>query len=776
MKMREKNKIRSAVKFIITSAVLALTLTVASVAAFAEGENERTQTVYIGGNMLVVSATEGSYWYYNEADGSITESDEDNANIIINNEKQYDDEDEKDDGEMYMSIKNVNITSNGQNYYYFSNSGIYSLADELFLRVYGDCRISGAEYGIYANRIHLSGQDKQAKLTVTGDNTLAKPGTYFSQSEAMHLNYRSRIVSVSSLRTDFSVILRSTTNNTVYGTFTLFGSKNSIFAGADIDGADAKEFFADEDGYYQLGDKSQYKYIEYRVGIELYDKVEITDATLTFNAGDKPKFTAKLTEEDKFSIWEEEWALLDENGKKVKWCSSVDVLNPTDEENLLTEFEEGKTYYYSISIRIDDFFGEYADNVTVTINGKSYNFDNSGNNYYYTLYMTDFIEMTPAVKSDTVINKVEISGATLSYNDGDKPVATAVIGGEFKDNYEIAYEYWEEMQQNADGTLEPIAFWYSDENMYTAATKKFTKFESGKKYMYSIGLKAKDGYKFGSGNATIMTFDGKEVATPNYIPAFDGKTAMAISLKTINVTEVQQHIHSYGKWSYDNDNHWLQCTDSNCEDLSGSIKDKGKHVFDDDKDAVCDVCGYERQIVNPGDDNMPGQPDDKPTVPGEDNEPGQPDDKPTVPGDDNEPGQPDDKPTVPGDDNKPGQPDDKPTVPGDDNKPGQPDDKSTVPGDDNEPGQPDDKPTVPGDSNNEPEDPDDKPTVPGDDNKPENPDDNNPVTPGESEDVTPGECPGDPIVNPDTDGRLDIAIFAISVVSLAGAFAVRRKK
>ena len=676
MKMREKNKLRSAVKFIVTSAVLALTLAAASVAAFAEGENESTQTVYIGGNMLVVSATEGSYWYYNEADGSIAESDEDNANIIINNEKQYDDE--KDDGEMYMSIKNVNITSRGQENYYFSNTGIFSIADELLLRVYGDCKISGAEYGIYANRIHLSGQDEQAKLTVTGDNSLAKPGTYYTVSEAMHLKKKSRIVAGVSSRNDFSVILRSNTNNTVYGSFWLLGSKNSIFAGADIDGADATEFLADEDGYYNIGDKSKYKYLEYRVGTELYDKVEITDATLNFNAGDKPKFTAKLTEEDKFSIWEEEWALLDENGKKVKWCSSVDVLNPTDEENLLTEFEEGKTYYYSVTISIKDFFCQYADNVTVTINGKSYNYDNSGN-IYYTLYMSNFIEMTPTVKSDTVINKVEISGATLSYNDGDKPVATAVTGGKFKDNYEIAYEYWEEMKQNADGTLEPVAFWYSDENMYTAATKKFTKFESGKKYMYSIGLKAKDGYKFGSGNTTVMTFDGKEVTSPYFIPSLDGKTAMALSLKTINVTETQQHIHSYGEWSHDNDNHWLQCTDSSCDDMSGSIKDKAKHVFDSDKDAVCDVCGYERQIENPGDDNKPKQPDDKPTVP-------------------------------------------------------------------------------------------------GDDKKSENPDDNNPVTPGESEDVKPGECSGDPIVNPDTDGRLDIAIFAISVVSLAGAFAVRRKK
>lgn len=621
MKMREKNKLRSAVKFIVTSAVLALTLA----AAFAEGENESTQTVYIGGNMLVVSATEGSYWYYNEADGSIAESDEDNANIIINNEKQYDDE--KDDGEMYMSIKNVNITSRGQENYYFSNTGIFSIADELLLRVYGDCKISGAEYGIYANRIHLSGQDEQAKLTVTGDNTLAKPGTYFPKSEAMHLNYRSRIVSVSSLRTDFSVILRSTTNNTIYGAFSLIGSKNSILASADIDGADATEFFAGEDGYYNIGDKSQYKYLEYRVGTEFYDKVEITDATLSFNAGDKPRFTAKLADkyEDKLSIWEEEWALLDENGKKVKWCSSVDVLNPTEEENLLTEFEEGKTYYYSVTISIKDFFCQYADNVTVTINGKSYNFDNSGNNYYYTLYMTDFIEMTPAVKSDTVINKVEISGATLSYNDGDKPVATAVTGGKFKDNYEIAYEYWEEMKQNADGTLEPVAFWYSDDSMYTSATKKFTEFEAGKKYMYSIGLKAKDGYKFDSGDSTVMIFDGKEVGAAYFIPSLDGKTAMGMALKTINIKTVQQHSHTYGKWSFDKNSHWLQCTDADCDDLNGSIRDKAGHDFKSKEDTVCLVCGYARQIEKPdqpvktGDsDNKPEEPcDDKPIAPGE---------------------------------------------------------------------------------------------------------------------------------------------------------------
>lgn len=670
MKMREKKSIRYAVKLIVSSLVFTLAVIGLSAAAFAEGENETTQTVYIGGNMLVVSSTEGSFWYYNETDGTITESDEDNANIIINDEKKY--YDDNDDGEMYMAIKNVNITSRGQSQLYFADTGIFSIVDELYLRVYGDCKVYGAEYGIYANYIHISGQNKEAKLTVTADGSLARPGTIYTQSEAMHLKKRGRILAGDD-RTDFSLILRSTTNNTIYGAFTLVGSKHNIYTSADIDGANPTKHYIGDDGYYHVGDRSQFKYVEYRVGTELYDKVEITDAKLTFNAGDKPEFTAKLGKdyEDKFLLWEEQWALLDENGNKVKWCSSVTEYNPT-EENLLTEFEEGKTYYYSVTVSIKNFFYEYADDVTVIINGNPYNYDQNGHSAY-TIYMKNFINMTPAVKSDTVIDKIEIRDAVLSYADGGKPAAAAVTSGKYKDNYEIAYEYWEEMKQNSDGTLEPVAFWYSDENMYTSATKKFTEFEAGKKYMYSVSLKAKDGYRFADRGSLTMTLNGNEVDSTCLIPSSDGKTVLAVALKTININKTEQHSHSYDKWSYDTTAHWMQCTDSNCDDLNGSIKDKSEHVYESDKDTVCDICGYERKVEDPGNN----------------------------------------------------------------------------------------KPEKPGDSN---------------DNKPEDPDSNKPTVPGESEDVKPGECSGEPIVNPETNGGLNIAAVTVSALLLTGALILRKKR
>ena len=56
------------------------------------------------------------------------------------------------------------------------------------------------------------------------------------------------------------------------------------------------------------------------------------------------------------------------------------------------------------------------------------------------------------------------------------------------------------------------------------------------------------------------------------------------------------HDHTYDGWSMDAENHWRACTDPDCPDPTGSILDKAAHVYDNDKDAVCNICGYERTI------------------------------------------------------------------------------------------------------------------------------------------------------------------------------------
>ena len=59
------------------------------------------------------------------------------------------------------------------------------------------------------------------------------------------------------------------------------------------------------------------------------------------------------------------------------------------------------------------------------------------------------------------------------------------------------------------------------------------------------------------------------------------------------------HEHSYGDWSKDGTSHWHECTDADCPNREESIKDKAAHVYDDDADTTCDVCGYERTVTPP---------------------------------------------------------------------------------------------------------------------------------------------------------------------------------
>lgn len=102
------------------------------------------------------------------------------------------------------------------------------------------------------------------------------------------------------------------------------------------------------------------------------------------------------------------------------------------------------------------------------------------------------------VFADTEISIIDIENATLYYDAGDKPKATAEkfeVEGLIS-NYEIEYECWEEMETTESGESVPIKFWYSDESQYTSSQQKITTFEVGKTYMYSISVKSEDGYSF----------------------------------------------------------------------------------------------------------------------------------------------------------------------------------------------------------------------------------------------------------------------------------------
>ena len=549
----------------LVSIVLAFSMILAMVPAtvFAD-DTTQTQTIYIGGTQLDVPMEKASYWRYNEGTGEIKACSEAEANVVINAEDKYGSNPASD---IYVNLRNVKIYSNsgGQSEDCF-NSGIYCPNTLVYLRINGDCSITGARYGVYAGRVHITPFDTAAKLTITADSNRASIGTYISEACALYSTGRGWI-NAGREHTDFSVILRSSKKTIMQGggNFTLNGTKASIFTSSNMLGGDATEYFPDENGDFHLGDTSQVMYMEYKVGSQVFDRAEITGATLQFNDGDSPIFTAQVAagEEDKYTIRSEQWSELDENGNTVKWSSSHRSENPRDESQLLKTFEAGKTYYYSVTIMIKHSSSDsFIEKMPVIINGESFTVTNTGlSGNYMIIYAMNSKSMTvPSRQVPEGIKTIDVTNATLTYHAGEAPKATAALSGENAAKYKIVYEYWEEMEKQSDGSAIPVRFWYSDaaENAKLADDKKITAFEEGKSYMYSIKLEVVNGNSFASvASGLTMTLNGEAVNTKNMTVSADGTSVFVTALKTLKPTAGQ----SAYKFLEGENGSWIQNSD-----------------------------------------------------------------------------------------------------------------------------------------------------------------------------------------------------------------------
>ena len=63
---------------------------------------------------------------------------------------------------------------------------------------------------------------------------------------------------------------------------------------------------------------------------------------------------------------------------------------------------------------------------------------------------------------------------------------------------------------------------------------------------------------------------------------------------TLNVTH---HTHTYG-WTYDETDHWKECTTANCPGLTVEQRAEAPHVYTDATDPYCDTCGYVRSMYS----------------------------------------------------------------------------------------------------------------------------------------------------------------------------------
>lgn len=271
--------------------------------------------------------------------------------------------------------------------------------------------------------------------------------------------------------------------------------------------------------------------------------IDITNVTFDYKAGMSPVATAKIANSDAhYEIEYECWSEMREKDETTLYSAAYWYSNPSymqflKEDEKFYNFKDKTQYYYSIQFRAKDGYTFPSENeISVTINGekissKYYDTQDDGN-IFRVNYFKDF--------RLAKISKVEIGGTTLSYQVGDTPKATSFKNDKFYD-YNIEYEYWEEMQSKDDGSVVPVAYWYSDEEKNNALPddKKITKFEDGKTYMYSIALKAKNGRTFSNVSDLTFMFDETVVKPENITIGQDNTTLFAFALKTIKPVKIK---------------------------------------------------------------------------------------------------------------------------------------------------------------------------------------------------------------------------------------------
>ena len=127
-------------------------------------------------------------------------------------------------------------------------------------------------------------------------------------------------------------------------------------------------------------------------------------------------------------------------------------------------------------------------------------------------------------------------------------------------------------------------------------------FRPGTRYTLQVGLYAKPGYKFSED--TVCTVNGREAKF--FMTMKDDTEYYATKSYVVSLNPGGfEHDHKM-EMTHDEHSHWMECP------ICHTVQDTQDHVYDDDKDTTCNVCGYVRSLT-PGGDNPGG------TTPGGDN-------------------------------------------------------------------------------------------------------------------------------------------------------------
>lgn len=134
---------------------------------------------------------------------------------------------------------------------------------------------------------------------------------------------------------------------------------------------------------------------------------------------------------------------------------------------------------------------------------------------------------------------------------------------------------------------------------------------------YSVTLSGSDGCALTAKSNSTVTRGGSFLFTAETSSGYDAGTLTVrtngVILKPVDgiycidniyadqtvTATCEKHEHIYENYSQNETEHWKVCTDPSCPDADRGKTDIGAHVYDEDADTTCNVCGYVRRLVPP---------------------------------------------------------------------------------------------------------------------------------------------------------------------------------
>ena len=319
------------------------------------------------------------------------------------------------------------------------------------------------------------------------------------------------------------------------------------------------------------------------------NNVCIENVKFAYRSGAAPQATAEVLVDpslEEYEIAYECWEEM-ENGEPIAfWYSDESKYTPSMKK--ITQFEEGKTYMYSIELREKNGY-TFADNCSVTINGNPILATANAVKTVDGLFIMNVETIRPEATKE--ISVIEINNATLTFKDGDKPVFTGTVPE--NDQYAFRCEWWSLDENTGIVSTEPE--WGGD--IYK---NKITAFEAGKTYHYGVYVTA---YTADISPDAKLKINGREV---KYTRIGDESDTQSFWVETdLTMTPAADgHTHNYGtEWKYDNTNHWHECECGNKTDITAHTF---KQIIDKEATATekgskheeCTVCGYKKTAVD----------------------------------------------------------------------------------------------------------------------------------------------------------------------------------